>query len=147
MNDQKKSKRNGIQEKKRHTQKAQIVADSQIKDILSVDFAKGSVHDKKIFDESGIKIADETLVKGDLGYQGIQKTVKRCDLPIKKVKGKERTQEEKEFNKEIAKERVFIEHINRYIKRFRIFSTRYRNKLEGFSSKFILICGIYNLQH
>ena len=35
--------------KKRHTQKVQIVAHAQSKDILSVDFAKGSVHDKKIF--------------------------------------------------------------------------------------------------
>jgi len=31
--------------------------------------------------------------------------VQRCDLPIKKVKGKERSQDEKEFNKEVAKER------------------------------------------
>ncbi|MBQ2672055.1 MAG: transposase [Clostridia bacterium] len=147
MRDQKKSKRNGIREKRRHTQKVQIVAHAQSKDILSVDFAKGSVHDKKIFDESGIKIDDETLLKGDSGYQGIQKRVQRCDLPIKKVKGKERSQDEKEFNKEVAKERVFIEHINRYIKRFRIFSTHYRNGLEGFSCKFTLICGIYNLQH
>ena len=42
---------------------------------------------------------------------------------------------------------IFIEHINRYIKRFKILSYRYRNKRRRFSLRASLICAIYNLQH
>lgn len=44
-------------------------------------------------------------------------------------------------------EEFFIEHINRYIKRFRILSSRYRNKRRRFALRASLICAIYNLQH
>lgn len=71
----------------------------------------------------------------------------KCDIPIKKKKGAVRTDEEIEFNREVSRERIFIEHINRYIKRFRILSSRYRNKRIRFSLRATLICGVYNLQH
>ena len=41
---------------------------------------------------------------------------------------------------------IGIEHVNRHIKRFRIVSTRYRNKRRKFALRFSLICAIYNFE-
>ena len=57
------------------------------------------------------------------------------------------TAEEKAYNRMISKRRIYIEHINRYIKRFRILSSRYRNQRKRFALWASLICGIYNFQH
>lgn len=117
------------------------------KDILAVDFAKGSKHELKMLEESHVQISDRALVTVALGYKSLENKLKRCDIPIKKQKGNERTKEEIEFNREIARQRIGIEHINRYLKRFRILGSRYRNKRRKFALRVMLICGIYNLQH
>jgi len=56
------------------------------------------------------------------------------------------TKEEKEKNRAISKERIYIEHVNGHIKRFKILSTRYRNKRKKHGLRMSLICGIYNYE-
>ncbi len=56
------------------------------------------------------------------------------------------TKEEKIENKRMSKERIFIEHINSHIKRFKILSTRYRNKRKKHGLRMSLICGVYNYE-
>ena len=68
-------------------------------------------------------------------------------LALKASKNHKLTYEEKCFNRSLAKRRIFIEHINRYIKRFKILSSRYRNKRRRLALRTSLICGIYNFQH
>ncbi|WP_146998380.1 transposase family protein [Leptotrichia trevisanii] len=50
------------------------------------------------------------------------------------------TEEDKEYNSAISKRRIYIEHVNRHIKRLRILSTCYRNKRRKFIMRFSLIC-------
>ena len=38
------------------------------------------------------------------------------------------TKEDKAKNRELSKRRIYVEHVNRFIKRFKIISTVYRNK-------------------
>ncbi|WP_455037310.1 transposase family protein, partial [Leptotrichia massiliensis] len=38
------------------------------------------------------------------------------------------TKEDKKYNSIISRRRIYIEHVNSHIKKFRIVSTRYRNK-------------------
>ncbi len=147
MKDRRADKKSIIQAKKRHTLKVQVVAAAKNKDILAVDFAKGKKHDLKVLRDSHVEIDDDTLLVVDLGYKGIESSHKRTDIPIKKKKNQERTQEEIDFNREVSRERIYIEHINRYLKRFRMLSSRYRNKRRKFALRVTLICGIYNLQH
>ena len=64
----------------------------------------------------------------DKGFQGLQKLHANSTIPAKASKNHKLTKEEKKLNREISKRRIYIEHINRYIKRFRILSSRYRNK-------------------
>ena len=55
--------------------------------------------------------------------------------------------EEKQYNHTISKKRIYVEHVNRYLKIFRLLSSRYRNKRRSFALRVFLICGIYNFQH
>ncbi|MDB9421270.1 transposase family protein [Microcystis aeruginosa CS-563/04] len=64
----------------------------------------------------------------------------------KKKKNKELSLEEKEFNRQLSRERIVIEPIHRSLKRFRILSSRYRNRRRRFGLRFNLIAGIYNYE-
>ena len=88
-----------------------------------------------------------TLFVLDKAYQGIFEIHPMSLIPIKATKNHKLTPEEKTFNSFVSKLRIFIEHINRYIKRFRILSSRYRNKRKRFGLRATLICAIYNFQH
>ena len=58
--------------------------------------------------------------------------------------GGELTAEQKQFNRELAQERVVIEHIIRHLKIFRILAQRYRNRRRRFMLRVNLIAGLYN---
>ncbi len=51
---------------------------------------------------------------------------------------------EKEDNRELAKQRIYIEHVIRCLKIFRILAQPYRNRRRRFGLRFNLIAGLYN---
>ena len=118
--------------KKRHAIKAQITASAETGQILSVVCAKGKQHDFTVFKESDILIHTDSTVLADSGYQGIQKYHKNSMIPIKKKKGIERSEEDKAYNKELSKKRVFIENINRFCKIFRMVKDVYGGKHKNY---------------
>lgn len=126
--------------------KIQITAKADDLKILCIATAEGKKHDFKLFKESKLHFLKNTLILADKGYLGIDKLHSNSKIPKKKSKKHKLTQEEKAYNSEISKSRIYIEHINRYIKRFKILSSRYRNKRRRFSLRASLICGIYNYQ-
>lgn len=65
----------------------------------------------------------------------------------KKPKGKELTLEQKQFNRELSKQRIKIEHTIGRMKVFQILSQRYRNDLAGHSLVFKNIAGLHNLMY
>lgn len=125
----------------------QIIADEKTKDILSVAFSKGKTHDFRLFKESLTRIREEIFIIADSGYQGISDIHFRSLTPVKATKNHKLNDLEKAFNSDLSRQRIFIEHINRCIKRFRILSSRYRNKRRRFALRASLICAIYNFQH
>jgi IS5 family transposase len=82
----------------------------------------------------------------DKGYQGIQKKHLLSKTPYKKKQNKKLSLEQKKFNRDLAKERIVVEHIHRCLKIFRILSSRYRNRRKRFCLRFNLIAGIYNYE-
>ena len=62
-----------------------------------------------------------------------QKYHQNSILPIKKKKGQPLSAEDKAHNKALAKRRIFIEHINRRCKIFRIVKDVYRGKHKNYS--------------
>jgi hypothetical protein len=67
----------------------------------------------------------------DLGYIGIEKDYPEqlSSLPNRKKRSMELSQEEIEYNQEHAKKRIVIEHTISKLKKYRILSDAFRNKL------------------
>ena len=114
------------------------------KQIIDTRFAKGARHDFSLYKHSKAALSDEVECLADSGYQGLLDLHENSRIPIKKPKGGELTEEQKQFNKELAKERVVIEHIIRHLKIFRILAERYRNRRRRFILRVNLIAGLYN---
>lgn len=91
-------------------------------------------------------ILNSTLIKGDTGYQGIQKIHQNSIIPIKRKRNEVLTVEQKEFNHKLSSKRIFVEHVIGNLKRFKVISERYRNRRRRFGLRFNLIAGIYNYE-
>jgi IS5 family transposase len=116
------------------------------KEIICVVVRKGKVHDFRIWKESKIDLGEKTEILADKGYQGIKKIHENSRTPIKKTRKKPLSKEQKKFNKQLAKERIIVEHVHRRLKIFRILSSRYRNRRRRFGLRINLIAGIYNYE-
>ncbi len=80
----------------------------------------------------------------DSGYQGLQELTGNALLPIKGSKHNPLTPQQKIYNRMLASQRIVIENIIRFLKRFRIIADRYRNRRKRFGLRFNLIAAIYN---
>ena len=125
----------------------QLVVNATDMDILCLAFCEGKKHDLRLFKDSGVCLPADTEALVDKGYVGLDKLHPKCRIPKKSSKNHKLTSEEKRSNAELSRRRIGIEHVNRYLKRFRILSGRYRNKRRKFALRATLIAGIYNSQH
>ena len=62
------------------------------------------------------------------------------------MKAKELTEEQKEYNKVLASERVVVEHTISRLKKYRIMSHKFRNRLRNYEVMTDIICGLVNLR-
>jgi hypothetical protein len=143
---EKKQRRYYSGKKKRHTQKAQVVADKKTGQILATAFCEGKTADFALFKASGTVLAQTTLCLADSGYQGLDKLHPNSRIPKKKTKLHPLTQEQKAANRDISRKRIGCEHIIGRLKVFKILSERYRNRRKRFRLRFNLIAAICNLE-
>jgi hypothetical protein len=126
--------------------KLQLIANQKTLEIICIACGKGKIHDFNIFKKSKIKMKKDIKCLGDKGYQGIKKIHDNSKTPLKKSKKKKLSKEERKWNRQLAKERIIIEHIHRSLNIFRILSSRYRNRKRRLGLRFNLIAGIYNYE-
>ncbi|MFN4179513.1 MAG: transposase family protein, partial [Armatimonadota bacterium] len=111
----------------------------------------GSIHDFRVFEGSRVvrKFA-RFKVKGwvDGGYEGIERVAIGWEIkkPKKKPKGGELTEEEKERNREINRERVEVEHKILAMKRYQFFGGKYRGRGKGYGETVELLAGLVNME-
>ena len=91
-------------------------------------------------------IHERIKIQADSGYQGIKGIHTNSKTQKKASKLHKLTKEEKDKNRKISRELIYIEHINAHIKKIKILSTRYRNKRKKHGLRMSLICGIYNYE-
>lgn len=123
--------------KKAHTVKTQIVVDKRgwLRHIsLSVP---GAVHDKKLFDRSGVTLPDNA--KGDLAYLGTN-----LIIPRKSSKLHQLTLRQRQANKRHSRARIIVEHVLASLKSFRILADRFRGSLSHYHHYFVIVCGLHN---
>ena len=112
--------------------------------IICTKHGKGTEHDFQLFKSSKVRPLESIEILADKGYQGIKKIHSLSFTPKKKPKKKSLTLKEKEYNQELAKQRIYIEHVIRCLKIFRILAQPYRNRRRRFGLRFNLISGLYN---
>ena len=115
--------------------------------ILSVVVGKGQQHDFLVFKGSHLLLHPEALLLADSGYQGMHKHHQNSTLPVKKKKGQTLSVEDKAHNKTLSKQRIFIEHVNRRCKIFRIVKDVYRGKHKNYSLTWNLVAALVNLRY
>jgi len=121
--------------KKAHTIKTQVVVDGNGGIVHVSGPSPGNVHDKRLFDGSGVLLPGNAL--GDLGYLGVP-----ISLPAKSSKLRPLTDGQKKENKRHAERRIIVEHVFASLKKYRILSDRFRGPLGGYGQYFSIVCGL-----
>ena len=126
----------------------------------------GAMHDKKLSDEVKTleRLPDGCEVDADKGYQGMASQVSLvtvCNpetgieqqgprltvcIPFKKLKGKELTEQQEEFNSQLSAIRVRVEHCIGWVKNWAIVATRFRCSHLIYTSVMQTVCGLVNVQ-
>ena len=88
------------------------------------------------------KFNAEQLFKGDKAYIGGL----NISTPHKKPKNGELTAEQKAENKVFSSNRIFVEHIIRVIKVFRVASERFRLHPNTYEQVIFTVCGLVRLR-
>ena len=136
--------------KKRHTAKTLIIStlDRYIHFVSYLYVGKS--HDYSILKEEfppGESWFDPFKIRLDLGYQGFKTDYPTVEtyMPNKKPKGGELTEEQKLKNRELARERIVVEHAIGGIKRFDILSNVFRiHDFEVFNTIAGTCAGLWN---
>ena len=97
----------------------------------TIGYKKGKRHDYDIYKTDHPSTPKQVVNVVDLGYLGIEKDFPEqlSVLPYRKKKNLDLSQEEKEYNKFYSKKRIVIEHTICRLKKYRILSDVFRNKL------------------
>lgn len=123
--------------KKAETIKTQIVVDAKGTIRHVSRSVPGNIHDKKLLDDSGVKLP--RTARGDLGYLGAN-----IIIPHKSSKLHALTREQTLFNARHSRKRIIIEHVFALLKSYRILADRFRGSLSNYRHYFLIVCGLCN---
>lgn len=128
---------------KKHTMKNQIIILPLGQDIVDVKVGDpGPTSDINQFRERQENFNKEQKFKGDLGYIGED----QINTPHKRPRNKELTEFQKEENKEFSSVRVFVEHVIRVMKVFRIAQEKFRLRRKTYEQIILAVCGLVRLR-
>jgi hypothetical protein len=134
--------------KKRYTAvKMQFMVNNHGIIIHKVNHKKGRRHDYDIYKENHPLTPKQVVNVVDLGYLGLEKDFPKqlSSLPKRKKRNQRAlSQEEKDYNKDHSKKRIVIEHTICKLKKYRIMSDVFRNKLRKFSKVSDIVSGLVN---
>lgn len=133
--------------KKRHTIKAQLIVCLTTLTILVVACGKGRTHDFTLLKHTRRGILSSIRKYADSGYQGLQKLLANTILPFKRTKKTPLTPEQNRHNREVARIRIAIEHVNRRCKIFRIVKETYRGKHKHVGKTWTLVAELVNFRY
>ena len=133
--------------KKRHVVKNVLISGTDERILYVSPTYPGSVHDKTIADEQDIEFQRTIDLLQDTGFQGYKPKNANIIQPLKKPKGKELSQEQKDQNKAKSIKRVVVEHSIRGFKIWRVAKDVCRNWTVELRDYYIFIsCGLHNFR-
>jgi len=125
--------------KKKHTLKNAVIITSCCLILFVSPSVCGKMHDKKIADTM-YSFPYACRLYQDTGYQGYRPEGVLIFQPMKKPRGRELTQEEKDYNKNISSFRVRVEHVIGSVKRMRIVKDECRLRANNFVQRIFRTC-------
>ncbi|NDV97524.1 hypothetical protein D0T84_21905 [Dysgonomonas sp. 521] len=132
--------------KKRHTVKNAVVVTVSCLILFVSQTVSGKTHDKKIADTM-YSFSVPCILYQDTGYQGYMPEKVTIIQPVKKRKGKVLSDQEKEFNTEVSRIRVRVEHAIGSAKFMRIVKDECRLKANRFVERIFATCAaLHNLR-
>ncbi len=107
---------------------------------------KGRKHDYYIYKSNHPVIPKQVVNVVDLGYLGVEEDFpdQLSALPYKKKRNHELSQEEKEYNNIHSRKRIVVEHTICKLKKYRIMSDIFRNKLRKYNRISDIVTGLIN---
>ena len=144
--DKKRKKEYYSGKKKIHTVKTQLVVNKHGIILHKVDYKKGRKHDYALYKKNHPIVPNQVVNVFDLGYLGVEKDFPEqlSALPYKKKINQSLSEEEKEYNKFHSKKRIVIEHTICRLKKYRIISEVFRNKLKKHNKVSDIVSGLVN---
>lgn len=129
--------------KKQHTFKNQIVSLATGDDIVDVLVGEvGPRSDQSLLRQQQVNFSDTQRFGGDKGYQGVERT----RTPTKKPRNRDLSAEQTQANREFAQDRIYIEHLIRVIKIWRIAQERFRLRQRHYEIAILVVCGLVRLR-
>lgn len=104
--------------------------------------ATGPTSDISLFRTQQSKFAAEQVFEGDKAYVGATQIV----TPHKRLRKRELTQQQQAENKALSSKRIFVEHLIRLVKLFRIAQERFRLHPDTYKSVILTVCGLVRLR-
>lgn len=128
---------------KEHTRKNQVITLPKGVDLVDVVIGeKGPRSDSKLFEQTQQELPETLSFIGDRAYVGRRNTT----TPHKKPPKGKLTQQQKEFNRQVSQKRVFVEHVIRVIKIFRVAKEMFRMRSRMYAMVIGCVCGLVRLR-
>jgi len=128
---------------KTHTRKNQLITLPRGTDIVDVVIGEpGPRSDSKLLEQTQAELSESLSFTADKAYIGRHNTT----TPIQKPPGGELTQAQKDFNRQVSQRRVYVEHVIRVIKIFRIAKETFRMRSERYEMVIGCVCGLVRLR-
>lgn len=149
--DRKEADRHFSGKKKQHTLKPQVAVDEQDGTVCDVsESVVGPTADLTLLKQSGLlnRLPEGVGAIGDLAYVGIGEAHPRGlgATPRRKPRGKERPEEDIDFNRAIAKRRIKVEHTIGRMRRYQSLSQTDRHHRRNHTARTCAVAGLVNRQ-
>jgi hypothetical protein len=129
--------------KKQHTRKNQVIVLPKGIDIVDVEIGvEGRRNDSKLLLNTQDQLPPRLPLIGDKAYVGRDNTL----TPFKKPRGKQLSEMQQSFNHWLNQHRVYVEHVIRVIKVFRIAKETFRVREQMYERAIRCVCGLVRLR-
>ena len=129
--------------RQKHTFKNQVISLPKGNDIVDVVVGeRGPEADINLLRKQQKRLSKNQKFKGDKAYISADHTT----TPHKKKKNQKLTPSQKEENRKISQERIYIEHLIRVVKIFRSASERFRLNPDRYQSVILVVLGLIRLR-
>jgi hypothetical protein len=137
--DNEEQKKNYSGKQKRHTKKNQVIVMPSGKEIVDVVVGEtGATADINIWRKQRASLEKSQKFQGDKAYVGEP----LINTPHKKPRQGVLTPAQKRANKSKAQKRIFVEHLIRLLKIWRVASERFRLKAKNYERVILVVCGL-----